>query len=419
MLSTLIFPVLLSEALAQSKELELPNFNLETELRLAKLEGFPVDFQDIRRRTQEIADEDNAAVSLQKVRISKDILIELDKLTYSNISIPENQSRARSLIDDHRDILFSISEATSKPGYFVDRNWEDGIFLIFPDFSNLMNIRRLLTKAIVVESDRGNHDQCLEYLQSIKQISAYVLNPDITSIIVHEEFYDTYIRNLIQLASRYPEELRYLKLLSHSIKNLPPNLRIEGFKCGLPAWLKLYDDLRNRDSIKSNSILVELLEIDLTKVEDGGQDPEFTLGKAALINAFRMAVKQAQYSDPASKYILAGAFANTLLLSSGNPNFAELYFTIFTYFLPLNDYASFIIPERRKILYSQTLESLTTLEFDSRKVSVLSERGESLEVIRSISDDMVTISLSLEQENEEDELSITFPVPKKATNSKT
>ncbi|ARU41046.1 hypothetical protein CCB80_07790 [Armatimonadetes bacterium Uphvl-Ar1] len=412
-MSSVLLPLLLYKTVTQAEVKELPHFNLETELRLARLEGFPIDFQDIRRRTSIVADEENAAIPLQKIKISRDILGEVDKITFTSIKNHESRLFAQSVIDDNQDVLKSITESTSKPGYFVDRKWEDGIFVIFPDITNLMNIRKLLTKAIIVESERGNHDQCLVYAESITQLSSYILGPNISNIIVHEGFYETYVRILIQLASRFPNELRYTKYLRKSIENWPINLRLEGFKCGLPQWLKLYDDLKNRNSVKSNSILTEALEIDFNEVVEGGQEPEFTLGKAALVNAFRIAVHQAKKSDPGSRMPLAGAFANAFLLSSGNPNFANNYFLLFTYFLPLNDFTSFVIPERKLALYKQAADVLSSMKYDAGEDEVLSDRGELLTIIRSISDGSITLTLKGPTVSDDDELSITFPLPDK------
>lgn len=272
---------------------------LQEQLRLARLEGLPTSVAEFEATLLKIKPEDNAAPiyrQLMKLKPSwdKDPAIAREFIWDST---KENPEKDRETLERLKEALALIDAATSKPKCLFDRDWNQGILIIQPEFVHMKAAVKPLFIRARLSAAEGNHSSALKDCLAIFRIGHHARGQhDILSDLVGEAVRTLGMNALGTLAMRYPAQTLYRQAIDNAVREWEVFPRKSAYRYSLVEVLATIEICSTKEGratvgIKEQDVLL------LGEIMEKAQPP--VLAKARIVRAMRK--RWAAFDAPASK----------------------------------------------------------------------------------------------------------------------
>lgn len=211
---------------------------LQEERRLAAAEGLPIKVEDLLPKAR-IPPEENAALPLQEAHLMLASNDAAEKLGTSKEAFADVRSflRFRRLAgrlvqdpDSGRKVsqvlakpLALARDASKKSHYYLERDWEKGVSITFPEFSSY----RLLVQGLLVSSwlkaQENRKDEALEELLAAARLSRLIREePVVIALVTGSSYEDLTLGILQQLQRSDPSDRFWLDATNSVIAAFGP-----------------------------------------------------------------------------------------------------------------------------------------------------------------------------------------------------
>jgi len=153
--------------------------DLEKQRAAARREGVPLEWSDLRRLSAPLPDVDNAAIEygrgfalLHEAGNFKGVPMGRLLQAYADgTAKPEDVAKAREALTLTESALAEIARGTQKPGFWMNRQWERGPALMFPELTDARSAARgLVLRAMMSQDPKAAADD----LRTAARLGAHI-----------------------------------------------------------------------------------------------------------------------------------------------------------------------------------------------------------------------------------------------------
>jgi hypothetical protein len=205
--------------------------DLDEQLRLARADGIPTNAAEFSALIQKAEPSVNAAShyrNFASYRIRNDESHALaSDLPFD--SSAANMAKAESHLTKSKKALAIADEAVKLPRCWFDRNWNEGIAVLLPEFSEMRLAAYLLALRGSVAASKGDHTAAIENARKIFVISKHAgEEPHGIGAMVRESIEGIGIRSLAYWSFANRDQQKYSVAMKKAIDEMqPPNLKRE------------------------------------------------------------------------------------------------------------------------------------------------------------------------------------------------
>ncbi len=276
-------------ALKGSAPAPLAQTPLEKELALARKDGIPTTAAEFRATIKVPAQKDNAAQFyrvLNRMRPSpRDISSFIWSLNWD--PAPEALESARAKLKEHQNWLDLGDQITKRPAFWMDRKWEDGHAVLYPEYAQGRSLAQLLLLRGTLKAREGDVAGESSDARGALRIASH-FESETTSISkkVSDSITQIVLHRVTEWAFRQRDNSTYPALLDEILRRWRrPDLRAE-VRLDLYQGLLLMDQARTKEGREK----IGLIEEDRSPLDDifpelSGQSVE--AGKTRFAKGFR------------------------------------------------------------------------------------------------------------------------------------
>ncbi len=207
----------------------------QVQLKLAHAEGLPTTAAEFTATIPAAPPLENAAPLYRKLHAA----MPSDKKSDTAMSrlltslpfdpSPQAKTRAEEILGKYKPVLDLTDQAAALPRCWFDRNWSDGLAVLFPEFPDIITASKALALRATFESNEGRTAASIADIQRIFTLTRHLdEEPNEITRMVGDRLFSTGIRQLTYCTFTHPGIDAYRQALRRAIANMPrPNLKDE------------------------------------------------------------------------------------------------------------------------------------------------------------------------------------------------
>jgi hypothetical protein len=136
--------------------------------------GLPMTAEDLRPNPP-IPDNENAALLVVDIAAGmQNIDIDHGLLTEGDVTAPGYEDALEQLRDIGSSLDAIVSALETRPHWYIDKDWDEGIDIIFPEFAHLGQTVRYLSVRAVLSARSGQFESALKDIEACRQIAGHL-----------------------------------------------------------------------------------------------------------------------------------------------------------------------------------------------------------------------------------------------------
>lgn|GEM_PF-5723186 len=381
-LNLLVFPLL-----ACSPQPQVNAADLETEIKLARAEGFAVTIEDLRKKMPSVSKEDNAAdLVFEMIELKGDY----SAVEKAKISLDEGDESAMAHVENallkNQALIPLIQEIATKKAISFDRKWDIGVALTFPEIRTLKMGHQILLLMAWKSANQGDHTNAIVQINQAMDFAKLINEPLLFPGVAQSAMKILVFKTTAMLANKHPNQNVYTNSLKQMIAQNKILSTADFVKNELALVLATYDAFKTKES----SELYNKSTGSPFNSKLAPNEPEYSMRKAEIIKLFRETVQV--YNLPKSDIPAALSKIDSQLLQvlKSNPNAQNLVDSLGP--IP-SSWKPFATDEQIKIVYGQVAKILESKTPAPSETNMQLKNGVQVKILTEVDGSSFRVSL--------------------------
>ena len=255
----------------QKLQMDRESNALTVTLAESKELGLPFVSADLKRP---VAESDNAALTLLPLFGKKFPSSHNQGRPFTRYAQAGANEKALSVLATNKASIDKVVEATSKKDWYVERDFDRSIIVMYPEFASLKNAAKLLTQRAIVSAQKGDDKAALRDFRAARKLGQYSSQePTLIGLLVAIAIDSIVLRCAENLATEFASDITKTAELQAALDSsgypLDATDALRGEVFMIVAFMRNYDQFGGEKMMKS------MIDPDFENLDDELSQKEF------------------------------------------------------------------------------------------------------------------------------------------------
>lgn len=166
----------------------------------------------------------------------------------------EDEARVRKWVSDNKETLDVLKQASRKPSCDFEREWEEGMNLLLPEFADLKACTKLVVKRSEIEAEAGRFKAAMEWLDVGRAIAHHADEPILIGTLVAIACESIVLAEFQRQLETYGKQASFRAAASEFVNRKTPMPSLTRGLAGEVFFARVAFDMLGRDQLSLDDI---------------------------------------------------------------------------------------------------------------------------------------------------------------------